>query len=58
MPAAMKKLDKKICDWSKRDLRESFDQLRIIVERPKFACIKCGRAASAKKWLCKPHMID
>lgn len=48
-----KKLQKTLCDWSKGDLKDHFDQLRAIVEQPKYACTKCGRAAAFKKYLCK-----
>ena len=53
-----KPISKTICDWSRRELRDHFDQLQKIVERPKYACTKCGRAASAKKWLCKPKRLE
>lgn len=45
--------DKELCDWSKKDYQDKFDLLKKIVHHPRYACIKCGRAASAKKWLCK-----
>lgn len=49
--------EKKICDWSKRDLKERFAELQAIVEQPSYACLKCGRAACAKKWLCKAEPL-
>ncbi|TWT36415.1 hypothetical protein KOR34_13200 [Posidoniimonas corsicana] len=44
---------KTLCDWSKKDFVSKFDELKTIVGDPKFACVKCGRAACEKKWLCK-----
>ena len=53
-----KKPTKEICDWSKAQLREHFDLLAQIVAEPKYACTKCGRAANAKKWLCKAKKLE
>ena len=44
---------KTLCDWSKKDFANKFDLLKTIVDNPRFACVKCGRAACEKKWLCK-----
>jgi lipopolysaccharide biosynthesis regulator YciM len=52
-----KKPTKELCEWSKAQLREYFDQLQKIVTQPKYACTKCGRAAAAKKWLCKAKKL-
>ena len=52
-----KKPSKELCEWSRDQLRDHFDQLQKIVASPKYACTKCGRAASAKKWLCKPKRL-
>ena len=53
----MAEIDKPICEWSKRQLRESFERLREILRNPQYACTKCGRAACDKKWLCKPKSL-
>lgn len=45
--------NKELCEWSKKDYVANFELLQKIVSEPKFACIKCGRAACEKKWLCK-----
>ena len=48
---------KQLCDWSKKDLREDFPRLRRIVAEPRYACVKCGRVADKKQWLCKPKAL-
>ena len=53
-----KKPTKELCDWSKAQLRDHFELLEKIVTKPKYACSKCGRAASAKKWLCKAKKLQ
>jgi hypothetical protein len=50
----MGKKEKQLCDWSKKDLSKNFDDFKKIVKAPQFACKKCARVASEKKWLCKP----
>ncbi|TWT75478.1 hypothetical protein Pla123a_29870 [Posidoniimonas polymericola] len=49
---------KTLCDWSKKDFASKFDLLKTIVADPRFACIKCGRAACDKKWLCKGKPLE
>ncbi|MEM8865973.1 MAG: hypothetical protein AAGF31_10565 [Planctomycetota bacterium] len=56
--SATKQIDEKLCDWSKRDIHDHFEQLQSIVLHPRFVCTKCGRAAVAKKWLCKARALD
>ncbi|MEO1495534.1 MAG: hypothetical protein AAFV43_00115 [Planctomycetota bacterium] len=51
------KTDEKLCDWSKKDLRERFEQLRELVRLPRYVCTKCGRAASQKDAVCKPKPL-
>ncbi len=52
-----KKPSLELCEWSREELREHFGHLQKIVARPKYVCTKCGRAASAKKWLCKAKKL-
>ncbi len=49
--------NKELCEWSQNELRDHFEKLRKIVAKPKFTCTHCGRAARAKKWLCKPRKL-
>lgn len=43
-----------LCKWKKERIEAQMDKLKDIVAKPKFICKKCGRAATTKKWLCKP----
>jgi len=49
---------KKLCKWKKGEYEKSFDVLSAAVSKPTFACRRCGRAANAKKWLCKPAKLQ
>jgi hypothetical protein len=48
---------KEICHWTKSQLENHFGLLAKIVAEPTYGCTKCGRAANAKKWLCKPKKL-
>ncbi len=50
--------EKELCEWSKKDYHTKFDLLKQIVAEPRFACMKCGRAACDKKWLCKGKPLE
>lgn len=50
--------EKTLCDWSKKDFRERWEELRELVESPKYACTKCGRAAAKKSVLCKAKPLS
>lgn len=54
---ANKKPNIELCGWTKEELHTHFDDLKKIVAKPKFACTRCGRAANAKKWLCKAKKL-
>jgi hypothetical protein len=43
-----------ICKWKRDDYPKRLEELRQIVADPQFVCVKCGRVANKKKWLCKP----
>ena len=49
---------KHLCKWSKGDIEKNFSEYRKIVSKPKFVCMKCGRVASSKKFLCKPEPLE
>ena len=50
-------MNKEICKLSKKELKEKHDQLVKIVSSPQYLCIKCGRAANKKKFLCKAEEL-
>jgi len=45
---------KKMCKWSKSDIKKHFDKFKETVSEPKYACANCARVAGKKKSLCKP----
>lgn len=45
---------KRLCKWKKSEYERELDGLKEIVREPRYVCVKCGRAARAKKRLCKP----
>jgi hypothetical protein len=47
-----------LCKWPRAAYAERFDKLQKIVAEPKFVCLKCGRAAEKKKYLCEPEPLD
>jgi hypothetical protein len=49
---------KRLCDWTKKELRERFGELRDLVRSPRFVCTKCGRAARVEQSLCKPKGLE
>ena len=53
-----KVFSKEICEWSEKDLRKHYLKLRDIVTNPQYVCMKCGRAANRKKWLCQVKKLD
>jgi len=48
---------KKLCKWKKGEHEDKLETLKGIVGKPKFVCKRCGRAAAAKKWICKPTAL-
>lgn len=45
---------KVLCKWKTDDYTRERETLEAIVMEPRFLCLKCGRVANRKKWLCKP----
>ena len=45
---------KKLCKWNQEEFANNFENLAEIVDKSKYACTKCGRAARKEKWLCEP----
>lgn len=48
---------KSLCKWKKKDIDKDLHSLMRIVEKPKFICKDCLRAAQDKNFLCKPTKI-
>ena len=50
--------DEPICKWSRKELEKHLVELvSEVVTEPRFVCTKCGRAAAAKRFLCKSKKI-
>jgi hypothetical protein len=48
---------KGLCKWKRSEFVEELKLLKSIVARPKQVCLRCGRVADKKKWLCEPDPI-
>ena len=56
-PAAARKrstAEKSLCDWTKYDIKNNFDELCRLTESPRFSCLKCARSAHRAGNLCQP----
>jgi lipopolysaccharide biosynthesis regulator YciM len=49
--------EKTLCDWKPQQYVKELELLKSIVAKPAYVCTDCGRAASQKKWLCKPERL-
>ena len=46
-------MNKALCKLGKKGIEQNLEEIVRIVSKPSFLCIKCGRSASSKKYLCK-----
>jgi hypothetical protein len=49
---------KNLCKWKKKDIKKDFKKLSRAVSGARYICCRCGRAASSKKYLCKPTEME
>jgi len=49
-------MGKELCKQQKM-LQNDFAAYVLLVQPPKFVCVKCGRAAKKKKYLCNPQKM-
>jgi hypothetical protein len=49
---------KGLCKWKRAEYREQKKLLHQIVAKPKYVCLRCGRVADKKKWLCEPEALE
>jgi hypothetical protein len=45
---------KSLCKWKKKEIEKGLRELAHIVDKPRFICKDCARAAHDKNYLCKP----
>lgn len=51
-------LKEPICKWGRKAIEKHLDLLSAdVVSAPRFICTKCGRAAAAKRNLCKAQRM-
>jgi hypothetical protein len=48
---------KALCKIRRNEYDKLLPKIRKLVVKPKFICVKCLRAASEKKLLCKPEKL-
>jgi hypothetical protein len=47
---------KELCKL-KKSMRKQFEEIAAMVDRPRFLCVDCGRAANEKGRLCEPKRL-
>jgi len=50
-------MPKSLCKWKKKDIDRNFNELKHIVDKPRYACRDCARAAHDKGFLCEPKKL-
>ncbi len=48
---------KTICDFDSDDITKNIDKIMKLVDKPKYVCNKCARAANDEDRVCKPVKI-
>ena len=48
---------KTLCDLDKKELEKRLPEIMRMVDRPRYICRKCARAANDKDRLCRPRKI-
>lgn len=54
----MKLKFKSLCGIKKNALKDHFDEIQLLVARPKFVCGKCARVAGCGNHLCKARKLS
>ena len=47
-----------LCKWKKKDIERNIHELIHIIDKPRFFCKTCTRAAHNKGFLCKPVKLQ
>ena len=48
---------KTLCELEKKDLEKNLVEIAKLVNKPKYICGRCARAANDKDLVCKPAKI-
>ncbi|MFP4417672.1 MAG: hypothetical protein ACOC41_08105 [Chitinivibrionales bacterium] len=51
-------MPKALCKWKRKEIKEKFEKFKVIVSKPDYVCMKCGRVAAQKERLCCPKVLD
>ncbi len=46
-----------LCDLNKKEIEKDINLIMALVNKPRYVCGKCARAANEKKLVCKPVKI-
>jgi len=49
---------KTLCKWKRKDIEPNIRELKHIINKPRFICKVCARAAHDKNYLCKPIKLN
>ena len=49
---------KTLCDMDKNEIEKKLERIKKMVNKPRFVCRKCARAANEEEYVCKPVPIE
>ncbi|MFW5689862.1 MAG: hypothetical protein ACOC1U_09840 [Spirochaetota bacterium] len=49
---------RKLCSWGRTRIRKKTDKLLALVTEPTHLCMKCGRVANGRKYLCVAAKLE
>ena len=47
-----------LCDLDKKEVEKRIEKIKRMVDKPKYICRKCARAANDADYVCKPVTIE
>jgi hypothetical protein len=47
-----------LCDLDKKDIEKKLEKIKRMVNKPRYICRKCARAANEEDFVCKPVSIE
>ena len=53
----MVKDKKHLCDWKKAEIKDNLDDIKKLVGKPKYICLKCARVSEEADYLHKPEAL-
>jgi hypothetical protein len=49
---------KRLCDWTKKEIKKHFEEVCEVVSEPRYVCRECARSASQPQYLCEPKKME